>query len=226
MVSIRDRVKDFYMTIPELELGWLFHVCTNEKCDYNGYYEGLVNAPVLINHHKVESISQAEKDLVSLLGFTLKEFSHVRYQEGGGTSTCRHCHVQYNGRELSASELWLPDIKQRAIDLGFVVKTSFDPKCCSGWGINTDVLESITDDGISETTNTTFGETLTNWNKLKIEVYSGHVKFYINEVMKADHTTNLPDFPMYINFHVDTVAGGAATIELGVVRAWTEDIAR
>ncbi len=95
-----------------------------------------------------------------------------------------------------------------------------------GWGINTDVLESITDDGISETTNTTFGETLTNWNKLKIEVYSGHVKFYINEVMKADHTTNLPDFPMYINFHVDTVAGGAATIELGVVRAWTEDIAR
>lgn len=95
-----------------------------------------------------------------------------------------------------------------------------------GWGINTDALESITDDAGVETTNTGFGETLTNWNKLKIEIYSGHVKFYINEVEVADHTTNLPDLPMYLNFFIDTAAGGAATIELGVIRAWTEDIAR
>ena len=174
MVSIRDRVKDFYMTIPELELGSLFHVCTNEKCDYNGYYEGLVNAPVLINHHKVESISQAEKDLVSLLGFTLKEFSHVRYQEGGGTSTCRHCHVQYNGRELSASELWLPDIKQRAIDLGFVVKTSFDPKCCSGWGIFGETKASSYDNfkAFCEAAN------LTGYGAGRRECAGGHIWYF------------------------------------------------
>jgi len=95
-----------------------------------------------------------------------------------------------------------------------------------GWGINTDVLESITDDAGVETTNTGFLETLANWNKLKIEVYSGHVKFYINESQVADHATNLPDLPMYLNFFIDTDAGGAATIELGVIRVWTEDIAR
>ena len=96
-----------------------------------------------------------------------------------------------------------------------------------GWGINTDVLESITDVGSAETTNTTFGETLTNWNKLKIEVYSGHVKFYINESEVADHTTNLPDYPFYLNFFLDTDgAGGASTIEIGIVRVWYEDIFR
>lgn len=96
-----------------------------------------------------------------------------------------------------------------------------------GWGINTDILESITDNAAAETTNTTFGETLTNWNKLKIEAYTGHVKFYINEMEVAEHTTNLPDYPFYLNFFIDTDgAGGASTIELGITRVWYEDIYR
>jgi len=93
------------------------------------------------------------------------------------------------------------------------------------WGLTADVLQSITDDAGAETVNTGFGETLTNWNKLKIKVYSGHVKFFINEAEVADHPNNLPDFPMYFNFFVDTEAGGAATIEVGVIRCWMEDIA-
>jgi hypothetical protein len=95
-----------------------------------------------------------------------------------------------------------------------------------GFALASDVLQSVTDNGGAETVNTTFGETLTNWNKLKIDISAGHVKFYVNEVEVADHTTNLPDAPMYINYYIVTEAGGAATIELGNTRAWTEDIAR
>jgi len=93
-----------------------------------------------------------------------------------------------------------------------------------GWALLADVLQSVTDLGGAETVNTGFGETLTNRNKLKIEAYAGHVKFYINEIEVADHAANLPDVPFYINFFVDTEAGGAATIELAIIRAWSEDI--
>jgi len=93
-----------------------------------------------------------------------------------------------------------------------------------GWALLADVLQSVTDLGGVETTNTGFGEILTDRNKLKIEAYEGHVKFYINEVEVADHATNLPDVPFYINFFVDTNGGGWATIEPGIIRAWFEDI--
>jgi hypothetical protein len=95
-----------------------------------------------------------------------------------------------------------------------------------GFALASDVLQSLTDNAGAETVNTTFGETLTNWNKLKIEIYAGHVKFYVNEVEVADHTTNLPDAPMYLNYFIDTDGVGAATIELGVIRIWNEDITR
>lgn len=95
-----------------------------------------------------------------------------------------------------------------------------------GFALAADVLQSVTDNGGTETVNTTFGETLTNWNKLKIDIYAGHVKFYVNEVEVADHTTNLPDAPMYVNYYIITEGGGAATIDVGVTRVWTEDIVR
>jgi hypothetical protein len=95
-----------------------------------------------------------------------------------------------------------------------------------GWALLADVLQSVTDNGGAESTTTGFGETLTNMNKLRLEAYLGHVRFFINEVQVADHIANLPSFPFYLNFFVDTEAGGAGTIELGIVRAWTEDLLR
>ena len=92
-----------------------------------------------------------------------------------------------------------------------------------GFGLASDVLQSITDNGGAETTTTNFDETLTAWNKLGIEAYAGHVRFYVNEKMKADHATNLPDYPLYINFYLEAEAGGAATIELGIIRPWWFD---
>lgn len=90
-----------------------------------------------------------------------------------------------------------------------------------------DGLQTLTDRGGVETVNSGFaGVTLTSKNKFHIEIYLNHVKFYLNEVQLADHAANLPDQAMYVNFFVDTEAGGAATIKLGIIRAWPEDIAR
>jgi len=85
-------------------------------------------------------------------------------------------------------------------------------------------LQSVTDLAGVETVNTGFGENLANWNKFRIEVLAGTVRFYLNEVLVATHVANLPDQPMYFNWFYDTTAGGAATAEIGIVRAWLYDI--
>lgn len=92
-----------------------------------------------------------------------------------------------------------------------------------GWILQADVLASITDVGGVETVNTGFGETLTNWNKLRIEVEAATVRFYLNETLVATHIVNLPNLPMYLNHFIDTEAGGPGTIEVGVNRAWYGD---
>lgn len=91
-----------------------------------------------------------------------------------------------------------------------------------GWGLLADALQSITDVGGVESVNTGFGEVLTVWNKYRMDIYSGHVVYSLNETQLADHVANLPDTLMYPDFFIDTEAGGAATIEIGIVRIWPE----
>ena len=86
-------------------------------------------------------------------------------------------------------------------------------------------LQTLTDAGGAETVNTGFGENLLLTNKFKIDISLNSVKFYLNEALIANHITNLPsNAPLYLNFYAPTGAGGASTIRLGTVRAWTEDI--
>lgn len=88
-------------------------------------------------------------------------------------------------------------------------------------------LETLTDAGGAETVNTGFGEDLLLTNKFKIDVSLNSVAFSLNEVVIATHIVNLPsNAPFYLNFYAPTGAGGAATIRLGIIRAWTEDITR
>ncbi len=93
-----------------------------------------------------------------------------------------------------------------------------------GFGLAADVLETVTDSG-AETTNTGFGETLAQHNKFRIEVMNTNVRFLLNEIVLATHITNLPDGPFYLQFYIDTEAG-AATIDIGWVRAWYETVIR
>ena len=84
-------------------------------------------------------------------------------------------------------------------------------------------LQTVTDVGGVEEVNTGFGENLAQVNKCKIDVYEDHVKFYLNEVMIADHIVSLPDQAMYINFFYDTNAGGAATPQVAITRINQDD---
>ena len=85
------------------------------------------------------------------------------------------------------------------------------------------MLQTVTDDGGSESANMGFGEDLTSWNKYRITVCSGHAKFYLNETEIADHAANLPDVPMYLAWRLHT-DGGACLIEIANVRIWPEDV--
>ncbi len=88
-------------------------------------------------------------------------------------------------------------------------------------------LQTLTDAGGAETVNTGFGENLLLTNKFKIDVSLNSVAFYLNEVLIATHIVNLPNnAPFYLNLYTPTGAGGAATVRVGTLRAWTEDIVR
>ncbi len=94
-----------------------------------------------------------------------------------------------------------------------------------GFGLIGDALQTITDDGGAETVNTGFGETMTDLNKFKIDIYRDNVDFYLNETRIARHTTNLPNAPMYLNFYYPTEVGGASILSLGAIRCWPSDVA-
>ena len=95
-----------------------------------------------------------------------------------------------------------------------------------GFGLAADVLQTITDSGGAETVNTTFGETLTNHNKFRIEVIESAVRFYLNEVLIATHAANVPTVPMLPTFYYDTEAGGACALSHGIIRVWHEMVER
>lgn len=95
----------------------------------------------------------------------------------------------------------------------------------TGWGIASNVLQSITDDNGTETVATTFSETITNWNKLRMEIEGSVINFFLNEVAVASHTTNLPDAQRYfIIYHECNGGAGASQVQIGPVRIWTEDV--
>ncbi|GAH67684.1 unnamed protein product [marine sediment metagenome] len=84
----------------------------------------------------------------------------------------------------------------------------------------------LPDRGSGETENTTFLEDLTLINKFRIEVYEGFVDFYLNEVLIAQHTTNIPNVPSYPNFYPQTDADGPCAISIGIIKIRYEMVER
>jgi len=90
-----------------------------------------------------------------------------------------------------------------------------------GFGLTggANALQTVNDDAGAETTNTGFGETLTNWNKFKIVIKSGSISFYLNEILIAIHTTNLTETLLYPRFWSKADAtGGGPYFRLGMVK--------
>lgn len=82
-----------------------------------------------------------------------------------------------------------------------------------------DVLNSITDDGVGETTKAVGAPTLTNWHKYGIVAYNDIIEFYVDEAMQARHTTSdgedLPDVNAHGVFYLPQ-EGAASGGELHV----------
>lgn len=93
------------------------------------------------------------------------------------------------------------------------------------FAIAANVLQTLTKNGAAEETNTGFLEDLTIPNKLKIEAYAGHVKFYLNEAQIADHTNIVATLSAgkVINFYHAADAGVGSGIRIGQNRAWYDD---
>jgi hypothetical protein len=99
----------------------------------------------------------------------------------------------------------------------------------AGFALLADVLQTVTDAGGVEETNTGFLENLALFNKFRMEIYGDvapTIDFYLNEVLIARHTVRIPNIPSYLNFYVDSEAALGAAIEVGVVRIWYEDMVR
>lgn len=112
----------------------------------------------------------------------------------------------------------------RTVIGGFTIGGSFDRLQDNqvSFILNADDLASLTDNGGVETLNAIAGLTLTNWNKYRIEVYAGGVRFYVNEVLRQTHVTNLPNQSMYIIFTGFNDAGGADALSIGKIRVWVD----
>jgi hypothetical protein len=101
----------------------------------------------------------------------------------------------------------------------------------AGFILAADDLNSITDDGIGETTKALGAPVLTDRHKYRIEVLAGIIYFYVDEVLQATHTTaafeTLPDTAMFPVFYLPQEAGASGgELHVGIIRIWTEDILR
>ena len=114
-----------------------------EECSTNDLHH-FIYGSVLSTYNDCSDLSQAKKDTISTLGFTEKfQCFWCRDCPTCGGIGVTNCHIQYNGRELTVDELWLPDLKERAIALGYVVQDV--PESVIGWGIYGTTMEEVSD---------------------------------------------------------------------------------
>ena len=89
-----------------------------------------------------------------------------------------------------------------------------------GYGLSSDAIQTVTDNGGTETTNLPSSVTLTNRNLYKLAITENQIEFWINGNQVATHTTNLPDIMPYFMIYNASEAGGSSTVDLGFCRVF------
>ena len=159
--EVKAKVSELYKKANEETWSGQWVIYSHEACMMPEWTE-VVEGPALFYSGECADIPTGQRNFVEGLGFEFKEIAHVKYTNGSRTS--RHCHVQYNRRELTTDELWLTDIKQRAIDLGYDIRDCVGyEECCIGWGFwgatSSEAWNAI-DNFVSETKITPFSQSL------------------------------------------------------------------
>ncbi len=96
-----------------------------------------------------------------------------------------------------------------------------------GFVLTADALNSLTDNGGTETLNALGAPTLTDWHLLAIECYAAGVNFYVDGAVAATHITNLPDENYYLTWYVpQEAAANSGELHLGVLGCFYEFVVR
>jgi len=96
-----------------------------------------------------------------------------------------------------------------------------------GFVLTANALNSLTDDGGTETLNAVGAPTLTDWHVLAIECYAGGVNFYVDGAVMANHITNIPDGNYYLTWYVpQEAAANGGQLHLGALGCFYEFVVR
>ena len=148
MTTVKEAVKALYKKAKD-ERWTKIYLFSNELVSWEGQcvsYDprdgcpadsllGFIAGPVLRHGDLCSEIPVAEKDYLTTNGFELKPQCFWCRKANGSATGQTNCHIKYSGRYLTADELWLTDLKQRAIDLGHDIRyCAISKRCLIGWG--------------------------------------------------------------------------------------------
>ena len=147
-MTVKQKVKELYKKAKD-ETWTRFYLILNERKRNEGRcvsYDqkedcpadsllGFFDGPVLRHGDLCSDIPVAIKNYLTTNGFELKPQCFWCRKADGSASGVSNCHIKYGGRYLTADELWLTDLKQRAIDLGHDIRDcAISKTCLIGWG--------------------------------------------------------------------------------------------
>lgn len=95
-----------------------------------------------------------------------------------------------------------------------------------GFILQSGALNAVTDSGGTQTKTVVSGPpALTNMNRYRVVVRNGKAELYVNGVLAATHTTNLPSKTVAPFFLSYSNGSGSSSLRLGAVRCHLEDAA-
>lgn len=210
MATIKEKVKEFYKKANKNN--WTkFLIYANELKAYGvdrcvsydpkedcpiDSYRGFYNGTILKHIRLCDEMTADEKNTLTLLGFSLKPQCFWCRRPDGSALGINYCHILYAGRELTADELWLTDIKQRAIDLGYDIRDcGWIADCHIGWGFwgatSTDAWNAF--DGFMKETGVTFASAslIKNFAGGHLYVINSFYAYGLYNITEPAHDTSL-----------------------------------
>ncbi len=171
-----------------------------------GYMKVLVNCPAAVDTAKLYSVQRWRVSPGDFGTNTIQRKTFLEFELKTGTLANLDNAIVFLGFGDGQG-----DIRSTAGIIGFIFAA--------------DAITAVTDAaGVETTTDVSAGITVTNYNKYRIEVYAGGVKFYVNETLVATHVTNLSDGMKYINYSCGAEAAtGATSLSVPDSRAWYQD---
>ena len=102
---------------------------------------------------------------------------------------------------------------------------SFGPDSV-GFILQSGALNAVTNAGGAKTlTVVANAPTLTNINRYRVVVRNGKAELYVNDVLAATHTTNIPNKTVAPFFLSYSNGGGSSFLRLGAIRCYLDDAA-